>query len=134
MVFYADGRLSSTETCWERYRADGYSVKQLPVTVSRRQISTAEVNRNLRELRDQRAKDRLANYSEPRTQNGNYGRPPMVLDPLIAQALLQDLAAGCSYRWASRKYRVSDWWVSAAQKDGRLTKMAEGLYGKPTRY
>ena len=96
----------------------------------RRQMSVAEVNRQVQERREQAAKERLANFSEPRRDHSG-GRPPVVLPDWMAKALLEDLEDRCSYRWAGRKYGLSPPWICEAKKDGRIVKMAEGTYGTP---
>ena len=96
----------------------------------RRQLSVAEVNRRLQERREDAAKERLANFPEPRRDRPG-GRPPLVMPDWMAKALLEDLEARCSYKWAARKYGVSPPWICEAKKDGRIVKMAEGTYGTP---
>ena len=101
------------------------------MTLRRRQMNFAEVNRQVQERREAAVKERLANFSEPRRDNSSGGRPPLVLPDWMARALLEDLEARCTYKWAARKYGISPPWICEALKDGRLVKMAEGTYGTP---
>ena len=101
------------------------------MTLRRRQMNVAEVNRQVQERREAAIKERLANYPEPRRDNSSGGRPPLVLPDWMATALLEDLEARCTYKWAARKYGISPPWICEALKDGRLVKMAEGTYGTP---
>ena len=97
----------------------------------RTRLSVTEINRQIQERREQALKERLANFDVPRRDSDIRGRPPVVLPPWMAQAVLADLAARCTQRWAAQKYKLSARWIRDAARDGRLTKMAEGKYGTP---
>ena len=60
------------------------------------------------------------------------GRPPIVLYPLVAAEVLQELLAGRSYRTVARRCGRTKQWLHAVHRDGRLQEMAQGRMGQPT--
>ena len=60
-----------------------------------------------------------------------YGRSPLVLRPEVAQRVLDDVAAGASFRAIEDKYRAlgypfSRHWLRYSLNDGRLLQMVNG--------
>ena len=61
----------------------------------------------------------------------NCGRPLLVLPPEVAQRVLDDVAAGASFRAIEDKYRALGYpfsrrWLKDSLNDGRLRQMAYG--------
>ena len=54
------------------------------------------------------------------------GRPPKVLKPKIAAAVLQDLERH-SYRYTAKKHELSNTWLRISHQDGRLAAMARSI-------